>query len=368
MDKKGLSFLFIVALLFFMGLLMVFNTTSAEILDRAMDRNVHYAFSRQLLYAAFGFLCGLGAWFAGYQTILRLSGPLLIFFSFLLLLVFIPGIGLQVNGARRWINLFGNSFQPSEFVKYLIPLYYIHKITSLEKPIDLKFFLRLMVTLCLPMGLILIEPDNGTVLIIGVTLIVLCLLTRIKWTFWVLPLLLIAVVGGGVAMQTKHVPDRIRVFLHPELDLLGKGHQPHQAKIAAGSGCFWGKGLGESLQKMNYLPEARSDYIAAIFAEEFGFFGISLMILLYMVIGFLGYFMSIYCKNISAFYLISVFVFLICFQAFFNLGVVSGLLPSKGMNLPFFSQGGSSLLAQFLCVGIILSINKDAHLIYGKNI
>ncbi|MBS0627467.1 MAG: FtsW/RodA/SpoVE family cell cycle protein, partial [Verrucomicrobia bacterium] len=122
-----------------------------------------------------------------------------------------------------------------------------------------------------------------------------------------------------------------------------------------------------SLQKMNYLPEARSDYIAAIFAEEFGFLGISIMILLYMGIGFLGYFMAISSKNVSAFYVISIFIFLLCFQAFFNLGVVSGLLPSKGMNLPFFSQGGSSLLAQFLCVGIILSINKD-FLIYEKNI
>lgn len=367
MDKKGLIFLFIVALLFFMGLLMVFNTTSAEILDRAMNRDVHYAFSRQLLYAIVGFLCALGAWFTGYQTILRLSGPFLLFFSVLLVLVFIPGIGLQINGARRWINLFGNSFQPSEFVKYLIPLYYIHKITSLQTSVDLKFFLRLMIIICLPMGLILIEPDNGTVLIIGVTLMVLCLLTRIRWTFWVLPLLLVGGIGAGVALQTKHVPDRIRVFLHPELDLLGKGHQPHQAKIAAGSGCFFGKGLGESLQKMNYLPEARSDYIAAIFAEEFGFLGISIMILFYMSIGLLGYFMAISSRNISAFYVISIFVFLICFQAFFNLGVVSGLLPSKGMNLPFFSQGGSSLLAQFLCVGIILSINKDS-LFYEKNV
>jgi cell division protein FtsW len=368
MDKKGIIFLFIVALLFFTGLLMVFNTTSAEIIDKAAGRDVYYAFTRQLLYAAFGFLCAVGVCFAGYQTVLRLSAPLLIFFSILLVLVFIPGIGLQINGARRWINLFGNSFQPSEFVKYLIPLYFIHKITSYKGEMNLKAFLILMLTICIPMGLILVEPDNGTVLIIGITLIALCLLTRIRWTYWVLPLLLIGVLGGGVALKTQHVPDRIRVFMHPELDLLGKGHQPHQSKIAAGSGSFLGRGLGESLQKMNYLPEARSDYIAAIFAEEFGFLGISIMILLYMGMGFIGYFMALNCRNSSAFYLVSIFVFLICFQAFFNLGVVSGLLPSKGMNLPFFSQGGSSLLAQFLCIGIILSINKDSVKLYEKNI
>ena len=252
MDKKGYAFLFSVSLLFIMGLLMVFNTTSAEILDRAMDRDVHYALVRQLLYAVVGFFCALIVWFAGYQTLLRLSGFLLLFFSLLLVLVFVPKIGLQINGARRWINLFGNSFQPSEFVKYLIPMYAIHKITNLNKPIDFKFFLKMVVVICVPTALILVEPDNGTVLIIGVTMTALCLLTRVKWTFWLLPLVALSVIGGALALQMQHVPDRIRVFMNPEVDLLGKGHQPHQAKIAAGSGQLFGKGFGESLQKMNY--------------------------------------------------------------------------------------------------------------------
>lgn len=359
MSKKGLIFLFCVALLFSMGLLMVFNTTSAEILDRSMNRDVHYALFRQILYAFVGCLCAWGIWSVGYQTLLRLSGPLLLFFSVLCLLVFVPGIGLQINGARRWINLFGNSFQPSEFVKYLIPMYYIHKIQTLSSPLDFKTFVKWMGLLFVPIGLIWVEPDNGTVLIVGMSLISLCILTRVKWSYWVLPLILVAVLGGCFALKMQHVPDRIKVFMNPELDLLGKGHQPHQAKIAAGSGQFLGKGLGESFQKMNYLPEARSDYIAAIFAEEFGFLGISLMIAIYMLMGLLGYLMATSCKEITAFYLIAIFTFLICFQAFVNLGVVSGLLPSKGMNLPFFSQGGSSLLANFLSVSMILSIHKE---------
>ncbi|MBM3198942.1 MAG: cell division protein FtsW, partial [Chlamydiae bacterium] len=138
MDKKGLLLLFLVSLLFMMGLLMVFNTTAAEILDRSMDRDIHYAFVRQALYAMVGLLCGIGAWFVGYQTFLRLSGPLLLFFSVLLVLVFVPKIGVQINGAHRWINVFGNSFQPSEFVKYLIPMYYIQKMTaySSSKPVQ----------------------------------------------------------------------------------------------------------------------------------------------------------------------------------------------------------------------------------------
>jgi cell division protein FtsW len=360
MDKKGLTLLIAVALIFAVGLLMVFNTTAAEILDRAIDRDIHYAFVRQSLYALVGILCAIGTWYVGYQTLLKLSGYLLIFFTFLLVLVFLPGIGLQINGAHRWINVFGNSFQPSEFVKYLIPMYYIHKITSSKEPFVLKSFLKLMGVFCIPMGLILIEPDNGTVAIIFASMTALFLLTRLKWVYWVLPLIVIVVGGGAVASQMQHVPDRIRIYMHPELDLQGKGHQPHQAKIAAGSGRLLGKGFGESLQKMNYLPEARSDYIAAIFAEEFGFVGMSLLILLYIFIGFVGYSIAVSCKDIQGFYLASILVFLIGFQAFLNLGVVSGLLPSKGTNLPFFSQGGSSLLANFIAISVILNINKES--------
>ena len=359
-DKKGLALLLSVSILFIMGLLMVFNTTAAEILDRAMDRDIHYAFVRQLLYAVVGFLCGYGVWLIGYQTLLRLSGPLLIVFSFLLVLVFVPKVGLQINGAYRWINVFGNSFQPSEFVKYLIPMYYIHQVVADPEKFTFKAFVKLMLLFFIPIGLILIEPDNGTVFIIGCTLMILFVLTKLRWVYWLLPFLAFVLIGGVIASQMPHVPDRIRAFMNPEADLLGKGHQPHQSKIAAGSGGLLGKGFGESLQKMNYLPEARSDYIAAIFAEEFGFIGMSLMIFLYLFIGFLGYTIAMECRNLASFYLVSLFIFLICFQAFLNLGVVSGLLPSKGINLPFFSQGGSCLLSHFIVVGLILNIHKES--------
>lgn len=357
-----------VSLLFVMGLLMVFNTTAAEVLERAMDRDIHYAFIRQLLYAVVGFLCALGVWFVGYQTLLKISGFLLVFFTFLLVLVFLPKVGLQINGAYRWINVFGNSFQPSEFVKYLIPMYYVHKVTTSPEPMRFSAFLRLMALFSVPMGLILLEPDNGTVFIMGCSLMVLFLLTRLRWTYWLLPFLVAIFMGGLIASQMQHVPDRIRSFMHPESDLLGKGHQPYQSKIAAGSGGLLGKGFGESLQKMNYLPEARSDYIAAIFAEEFGFVGICLMILLYLFIGFLGFSIAMSCKHLPSFYLVSLFVFLICFQAFLNLGVVSGLLPSKGINLPFFSQGGSCLLSHFIVISLILNIHKENIQSYGSTI
>lgn len=360
MNKKGLCLLICVSLIFAMGLLMVFNTTAAEVLDRSLEKNIHHALIKQILYAIVGGVFGYIVWSLGYQTIINLSGPLLIFFTVLLVLVFVPGIGLQINGAHRWINVFGNSFQPSEFVKFLIPIYYIHKVTSSEKPFGFKEFLRLMLILCVPLALILVEPDNGTVAIILSAMIALFILTRLRSVYWALPLFALVSIGGVAASQMSHVPDRIRIYLHPELDLQGKGHQPHQAKIAAGSGNFLGKGFGESVQKMNYLPEARSDYIAAIFAEEFGFLGMLVLILLYIAIGFMGFSIAMTAKDTQGFYLAAVLVFLLCFQAFLNMGVVSGLLPSKGTNLPFFSQGGSSLLANFMAMSILFNINKQS--------
>ena len=357
-NKYSLSLLVAVFLLFAMGILMVFNTTAAEVLDRSLDRSTHHAFFKQIAYAVIAMGCALGVFFLGYENILRLSGVFLLLATILLVLVFVPGIGQQLNGANRWVRIFGNSLQPSEFVKFLLPIYTIHVILKYKKGMDLKAFIRLVATLVIPIGLILVEPDNGTVAIILMTLLILFILMRIRIIYWAIPLCFCLVVGTVIASQMSHVPDRIRVYLNPELDLKGKGHQPHQAKIAAGSGGLFGKGIGESLQKLDYLPEARSDYIAAIFAEEFGFIGMLGLIMLYMTRGGIGMTIASKSEKLEGFYLVAILTFLICFQAFLNLGVVSGLLPSKGTNLPFFSHGGSSLMVNFLAMGLILSVGR----------
>ena len=356
MNKPSLALLICVLVLFALGLSMVFNTSAAEVLDRSLPRSTHQALIRQILYAALGILAAVGIWFLGYDQILRLSGVFLGVGTALLILVFVPGIGQEINGAHRWIGIGKFTFQPSEFVKVLIPMYYIQAIGALQKPILVRDLLKLLGKVAVPMALILIEPDNGTVAIVMASLVMLFILTRVRWIYWALPLLVLTLLGGAVASQMPHVGDRIRIYLNPELDLQGKGHQPHQAKIAAGSGGLFGKGLAESMQKLDYLPEARSDYIAAIYAEEFGFLGILVLILLYMGIGYCGFLIAAKTTETSALYLVAILTFLICFQAFLNLGVVSGLLPSKGTNLPFFSQGGSSLLANFMVVCVILNV------------
>lgn len=344
-------------LLFSLGLLMVFNTGSAHILDHFLTKDVYDPVFKQLLFCLIGTTLGLICYYVGYEKIFDHSFFFYILTLILLIAVFMPGIGIEVKGAKRWINLASFSFQPSEFAKYTVPLYFIYLVHHTKK-MSIKKFLLILSVIFLPLILIFIEPDNGTCAIIITTLIFLFVLTKIPFSYWVLPLACILLLGGVFAYHMPHVPGRIRVYLNPESDLKGRGHQPFQAKIATGSGRLFGKGLGKSMQKLSYLPEARSDYIAAIYAEEFGFVGICILVGLYMTLLFCGYYIAVTCQDKTGFYMAFLTCFLIAFQAFLNLGIVSNLLPSKGTTLPFLSQGGSSLMMNIIATFILLNVSR----------
>ncbi len=358
-SRAALFIILPVAILFSFGLLMIFNTTAAQIIDRSSDADTHAALLKQALYGVAGVFLGLLLYRLGYERLIRASVPLLVLGTLLLLALFIPGVGQTVNGARRWIALFGFTFQPSECIKILIPAAYIGWAV---KQGEIRFLplVKALAAFSVPAGLILMQPDNGTALIIAICFPVLFLLSNVKFIYWALPLFFLILAAGAAASQMPHVRARLQIYLHPEQDLKGKGHQPHQAKIAAGSGGLFGRGFGESLQKLNYLPEARNDYIAAIFAEETGFAGILGMIALYMFFTFGGLFTAYRARDREGFLLASILTFLISSQAFMNLGIVSGLLPSKGMTLPFFSQGGTSLIANLAAVFLLLDISRKA--------
>ncbi len=346
-----------VAGLFVLGLVMIFNTTSAEVLDMALQASTHQALFRQILYAVLGCWLALGVWFVGYHNFLRFSPIFFALGTLSLILVFVPGVGKVANGSHRWIGLAGLTAQPSEFIKYILPLYFIYRVSGRGgETLSFREFIQLSLLLALPVGLVALAPDHDTVAVIGLSLAVVCLMSGIKWRYWALPMVIFGLIAGAVAINTPYVTARLNVYLNPELDLLGKGHQPYQAKIAAGSGGLLGKGPGKSLQKLSYLPEAQNDYIAAIYAEEFGFVGVLLLITLYMIICYTGCYIALHAGDREGCYLAIAITFLISIQAFLNLGVVSGLLPSTGLNLPFFSQGGSSLLANLLGLGVLLSI------------
>jgi cell division protein FtsW len=338
---------------------MVFNTSSAEILDRFLETSTRHALFRHMLYFFLGLGLSVIVWRVGFETWIKLSPYLLIFVTLLLVLVFIPPFGQVRNGAYRWIGFGGLTLQPSEFAKFLIPMAFIERLSTLSKPVTFLSFFKGMSFLLVPIVLILVEPDNGSTFVILATLLPLFYVGEIPSKYWALPLLCLCVVGGGIALQLPYVQKRLHVYMHPELDILGKGHQAHQAKIAAGSGGILGRGAGQSLQKFTYLPEAQNDYIAAIFAEEFGFLGILLLVVLYMSLIFAGMGIALKSPHPEGSLLAMVLTFLLGLQAFLNLGVVSGLLPSKGVNLPFFSQGGSSLIANLIMMTLLLNVGKN---------
>jgi cell division protein FtsW len=357
MKWSDLLLFFCVFSIFSLGVVMVFGTSSAETLDLSLEKSTHKDIYKHISYGILGVIAALSIRTIGYRSLVNLSFPLFLFFTFLLILTFVPYIGKMRNGSHRWIGFAGYTLQPSEFIKYLIPLFYIYSMTKEE--FSIKGLAKTLSWIAVPIFLILLEPDNGTVAIIGVSISALLFLSRVKFKYWAWPLLLLIAIGGCVAYNMPYVTQRLKVYANPQLDLRGRGHQPYQAKIAAGSGEFWGRGAGKSLQKLSYLPEAQNDFIAAIYAEEFGFFGIVVLISLYIYFSYLGTKIALEAVSLQGMYLAAIITFLISFQAFLNLGVVSGLLPSTGLNLPFFSQGGSSLIANVMAIGVLISISEE---------
>jgi cell division protein FtsW len=346
-----------VSLVFSLGLVMIFDTSSADVLDRSLATSTHNALIRQILYALFGIVIAGVTHLIGYKMLLKVSFYLVFICTILLILVFVPGIGKIINGARRWVGIGMYTIQPSEFAKYFIPMFYIHIFLSKRgTPWSRKEYIFAALTVGIPTLLIFLEPDTGTTAILGALVLMLLFITKINLRYWALPFCILMLLGGVAAYNIPYIRGRIAVYLNPELDILGKGHQPYQAKIAAGSGGFVGKGIGKSIQKLSYLPEAQNDYIAAIYAEEFGFIGILILITLYMIIAYVGFDIAHHANDVAGMYLAVTITFLIALQAFLNLGVVSGLLPSTGLNLPFFSQGGTSLLSNIIGVGLLLNI------------
>lgn len=351
---------FLILAIFSMGVVVIFSTSSAEVLDFELEKSTHQGLYKQLAFGIAGMVVAYGTWKMGYRNFVRLSPYVGFAFILILILTLVPGIGREVNGSRRWIGIFGFYFQPSEFVKYLVPAYAIYYFLKAGSPAPtLRGFLWVAGISLVPITLILIEPNNGTAAVIGISLVVIFYIFRVPIKYWAFPLIFFTVVGATFASQLPYVTGRINVYLHPELDIRGRGHQPYQAKIAAGTGGLFGRGPGKSLQKLSYLPEAQNDYIAAIYAEEYGFLGIASLITAFMLFILLGYRIASQAIDEEGYYLGTVVTFLIGFQAFLNLGVVSGLLPSTGLNLPFFSQGGTSLMANLMGIALLMSIAAE---------
>ena len=278
----------------------------------------------------------------------------------LLLLVLIPGIGSVRNGSRSWFGIGGFGIQPSEFTKLGMIIFtskYLSNHEKLLKSIQKGVF-PILILLFIIFGLIMLQPDFGTGVIIVISVISLLFVSGVSMGFFAKlgALGLLGIVG--LIVIAPYRMKRIISFLNPWSDPLGSGFQIIQSLYAIGPGGLLGFGLGNSIQKHFYLPEPQTDFIFAIISEEFGFLGVLIVSSLFILIIYRGFRISIHCNDKFGKYLAFGITFQLAFQAILNLMVVVGLIPVTGVTLPFLSYGGSSLLITMISMSILLNISK----------
>ena len=353
MKRIDISLLFVVILLSFFGLLMIYEASSF-IAFRDFGDKYHYL-KDQSLWILLG-LSGL-VFFSlfDYRKLYLFSLPFLIAAIILLSLVFVPGVGVLLHGARRWIDAGPFFIQPSEFVKLALTIYLAAWFSHKEKG---RFFAFLLL-LGLVIFLIMLQPDMGTAAIILLEAIVMYFLSggNIIHFLFLLP----AIAAGGFFL-IKIEPyrfERFIVFLSLGKSLEGSSYHVKQILIALGMGGLTGVGFGNSLQKYAYLPENTTDSIFAIIAEEVGFLGSTLVIICFMILAARGFFIAFHSRTMFGKLLASGITAFLSAQALINLGAQTALVPLTGVPLPFISYGGSALIVDLCSIGILLNISKE---------
>ena len=360
--KEGIAvdgWLFIaVAALLAVGITMVLSTSYLYSQERFSDGT--YFFRKQLVAVGVGLLALFISALVPRAAYRRLAYPLLALNLVLLAVVLVPGIGLVRGGAKRWLSLAGFAFQPGELAKPSLVLYLAHSLAKKGDRIQ-SFATGVLPHLIvggLFLGLIFIEPDLGTSLMLGLVLLLMLFIAGVKFSHLLilgavaLPAIALAVIGASYRMR------RLLAFLDPWRDASSSGFQIIQSYIAFGSGQLWGRGLGESRQKLFYLPEAHTDFIFSVIGEELGLLGALLVLGLFGVIIARGLVLAARSEDPFAQYLSFGLTNLIGLQALIHMGVVMGLMPTKGLVLPFISYGGTAMVINLTEVGILLSLSR----------
>lgn len=295
-----------------------------------------------------------------YKYYLDKANIILVICFVLLILVLIPGIGKIRNGSRSWFGVGGLGIQPSEFMKLALIIFiskYLHKNERNNISIKKDIFPILFITL-LTFGLIMLQPDFGTGVIIVMSIIGILFISGLKMRFFIIAGLFGAVGAVMLILIAPYRFERILSFINPWVDPLGTGFQAIQSLFAIGPGGLLGLGLGNSIQKHFYLPEPQTDFIFAIISEELGFLGVLIVSALFLTIIYRGMKISLNAKDLFSKYLSFSITFSLAFQALLNLMVVVSLIPITGVTLPFLSYGGSSLLITLCSMGILLNISR----------
>ncbi|MFH1452850.1 MAG: putative lipid II flippase FtsW [Armatimonadota bacterium] len=360
--KMDIWLLMFVLALVTLGLMIVFSASSVSSdASSRFSHDVFYFFKRQLLWIVIGFIGLIIALNLDIMKLRKYSVLIILGSAALLVIVLIPGIGTCVSGARRWIIFGPFSFQPSEFAKIAIVFYLADFITRRQDNFkQLKGIFIPAVILMIICGLIELEPDLGTNLVIAGTFFALIFMAGFPLKY-ILGLFGIGVLAVGIGILSEgYRIKRMMAFINPWKDPLGTGYHTIQSLIALGSGGIFGVGLGQSRQKFFYLPEQHTDFIFAILGEELGLMGTLLVISLFLFIMYRGFKISLQAKHPFYRLLGAGVTFMITLQAFINMGVVTAILPATGIPLPFISFGGSSMFFNLFCIGILLNISKHS--------
>jgi cell division protein FtsW len=350
--------LIVVLALVGIGIVMVYSTSAILAGDRFQDP--YYFLKRQGLYAGIGFVLMIVMLFFPYRILYRFAYPLLILSILALIAVLIPGLGVRAGGAMRWLRIFTFTFQPSEFAKLGLVIFLAYFLAKKEEKIrSFSFgFLPTLLISGLVIGLVLKEPDFGTAFFLMVMVFLLLFVGGARVIYIAGAVLLAIPVVYYFLTSAAYRYKRLMSFIRPWDDPTGTSFQIIQSFLSFGSGGLFGLGLGEGKQKLFFLPAPHTDFIFSIIGEEMGLAGAMVVVLLFFIFTLRGMQIGYSVGDRFGSYLGLGLTLMISLQAVINMGVVLGLLPTKGLTLPFISYGGTSLIANLAGVGILLHLSS----------
>ncbi len=359
MRNIRISLAMIVFTLIAIGIVMIYSSTSIYAWERFKDSA--YFLKRHLIFVSLGFLFSFFIMSFDYRVLAKHAKVLILASLFLLVLLHVPGISREISGAKRWFSLFGFSFQPSEFANLAVIIYVASFLSRKGVSRMERFslgFLPAIIALGMVGILVLIQPDLGTVVALSMVVCIMLFVAgaKLRYLGYIIlagiPFLYILIFNVPYRRQ------RIMAFLNPWADPLGSGFQLIQSQVALGSGGFFGRGLGKSIQKLSYLPAAHTDFIYSIIGEELGFCAVVAVIVLFVLFFIYGCKIIKYTQDSFGAFLSLGIISLIAIKAVINIGVSIGVFPTKGLPLPFISYGGSSLIIDMVSVALLLNVAR----------
>lgn len=354
------SLIFALGILLVFGLVMLFSASS--VVSYARFGNTYHYLWRQAVSLGVSLIFFLVASRVDYHQLKKFAGFFLGFSIILLLLVFVPGLRSEYGTSRSWINVFGQSFQPAELVKISFLIYLATWLEAKKGELHslMSGVVPFLIILGVISGLMLAQPDLGTLFIIAFTSMVVFFSGGGKVSHIVITLLLAGLaLYVMVNLKSSYQSDRFKCYNDPAYSALDQCYQINQSMIAVGSGGLFGRGLGQSRQKFLYLPEVWGDSIFPIIAEETGFVFSALLVLLYLFIFYRGLLIARAAPDIYGSTLAIGIVVWLAVQTFLNIGGMINLIPMTGVPLPFISAGGSATLSALLAMGILVNISKQ---------